>query len=186
MSRRPYSLGTFRFHIVLTAALVVLSFSGTAAFLTFVPLISRFGAGSPGSDAHSGLADYLLFLHGSFWPVVAGSVLASIASGMILFERMRSPLRRLRSTYVQISDGEMPAPISIRKFDYLRDETADLNRMLEAIGRRRSDERLDLEIIRQAIQELAACDLPAKGAGAIAEIHGALSRLQQDGARHEA
>jgi hypothetical protein len=35
-----------------------------------------------------------------------------------------------------------------------------------------------------AIQELAAYDRPAKGAGAIAEIHGASSRLRQAGARH--
>jgi len=50
--------------MVLTAGLVALSFSGTAAILIFVPIVSHFGAGSPGSDTHAGLADYLLFLHG--------------------------------------------------------------------------------------------------------------------------
>ena len=185
MSHESRSLGTFRFHMVLTAALVVLSFSGIAALLVFVPLFSHLGAGSPGSGANAGLVDYLLFLHESFWPVVAGSALASIASGMILFERMRSPLRRFRSIYRQVADGEIPSPISLRAFDYLRDESDDLNRMIGALLQRRADEQRELEQMRQALLELAACDLPDKGAGAIAEIQGALSRLQEGGAGHK-
>jgi len=172
--------------MVLTAGLVALSFSGTAAILIFVPIVSHFGAGSPGSDTHAGLADYLLFLHGSFWPVVAGSVLASIASGMISFERLRSPLRRQRSTYVQIADGEIPGPISIRALDYRRVEARDLHRMLEALRQHYACRGRGLEHIRQALRELEACDLQGKGAGALAEIRGTLSRLQQDAAPNEA
>jgi methyl-accepting chemotaxis protein len=168
-----------RLHMLLTAGLVVLTFASIAALLIFVPLVSRFGAESPGSDAQAGLVDYLLFLHESFWPVVAGSILASMASGMALFERMRSPLRRFRSAYVQIAEGKIPEPISIRAIDYLRDETADFNRMVEALRQCYSNRERELEHIEHALHQLDVCDLPGKGASAVAEIQDAMARLHQ-------
>ncbi len=180
MNERPHGMGTFRIHMVLTAGLVVLTFSAIAALLIFVPLVSRFGAGSPDSAGNLGLAEYILFLHESFWPVVACSVLASMASGMVLFERMRSPLRRLRRVYAQIAEGKIPAPISIRAVDYLRDEMDELNLMLETLRQHQADQTGALERIGQGLQELDACELPAKETGMVAELQEALTTLRQN------
>jgi len=180
MNDSPHSLGTFRLHLMLTAGLVVLTFASIAALLIFVPLVARFSATSSGSAEQTGLVDYLLFLHESFWPVVACSVAASMASGMVLFEKMRSPLERFRSTYVQIAAGRIPDPISIRAVDYLRNETADLNRVLEVLRQGRADRQREIERIAEALRELEAFDLPDKGTAAVVGIQDALDRLRQD------
>ena len=45
------SLGTFRIHLVLTAAVVVLTFAVVTAVLTFVPIFAHFDNKELGSNA---------------------------------------------------------------------------------------------------------------------------------------
>jgi len=67
------------------------------------------------------------------WPVILISLIACIASGGILFERMRSPLVRFVRCFNSIADGSIPDPIVVRSADYLREEADALNRMISTL-----------------------------------------------------
>lgn len=97
------SLETFRLQLVSTATLTVIAFACVAAVLTFVPLFAYFDSMELGSDSSAEIAAYLIRIHESCWPVIWGAVIASITSGMVLFQRMRSPLARFASVYHQLA-----------------------------------------------------------------------------------
>jgi len=179
------SLGTFRLHLMLTGALVVLSFASVAAILTFVPLFVYLAHLELDSAAGGELAAYFMQLHESFWPVVAGAVVASTASGMVLFQRMRSPLSRFVLVYQRLAEGHTVAPIRVRTFDYLQDEADELNRMLEAIRRRRDEERNSLARLEETLCELEDCELESKAAAALSEIRESLASLHRDRTQSE-
>lgn len=184
MTRRR-SLGTFRLHLMLTAGLVVLSFASIAAVLTFVPLLVFLAHTELDSAAGAELSAYFIQLHESFWPMVVGAVIASITSGMVLFERMRSPLVRFASAYRRLAEGDTPEPIRLRALDYLKDEADELNRMLETMRRRHDEERSRMTRIEQTLCELEACELEPKAAAAIAEIRDALAPVHRHAPRAE-
>ena len=169
MSSHARTLGTFRFHLALTAGIVVLTFGAFAALLIFVPLSARFDA-----EPDFGTASYLLFLHESFWPVILGAVLASVASGLVLFERMRAPLRRFAAAYRRVSAGEIPDALVIRSTDYLRDEADEMNAMLAALRQREDEQAVRRQRIEQALDELESADLGDKVTAAVAEIREAI------------
>jgi len=173
------SLETFRLHLILTAALVVLSFASVAAVLTFVPLFAYLAHAELDSAAGAEIASYLIQLHESFWPVVLGAVIASATSGMVLFQRMRSPLVRFASVHRQLAEGHTPEPIELRALDYLQDQADELNQMVEAIRLRSEQEQNIVAGIEETLCELEACELEPKGAAAIAEIRDALPLLHR-------
>jgi hypothetical protein len=174
------SLGTFRIHLVLTAAVVVLTFAVVTAVLTFVPIFAAFDSKELGSNAAGEIATYMLLLHKSFWPVIAGAMIASVVSGALLFERMRLPLARFASVHRQLAEGQTPGPVQLRAVDYLHDEADELNQMLDAIGRRSAEEQRLLARVEEALCELDAYELEPKGAAAIAEIRRSLAPLRRN------
>lgn len=183
--RTRRSLTSFRLHLVLTSALVVISFACVAAVLTFVPLFAAFDSMELGSDSSAEIAAYLIRTHESFWPVIGGAVIASVASGMVLFRRMRSPLARFSRVYQQLAAGGTPGPIRIRRLDYLQDEADELNRLLDAIRQRTSEEQRQVARIEESLRELDACELEPKAAAAIEEIRDALAPLRRSAAEAE-
>ena len=171
------SLETFRLHLMLTATLLVLTFAGVAAVLTFVPLFAYLDDVDLASVAAAEISAYFIHLHESFWPVVAGAIIASTASGLVLFQRMRSPLTRFAAVYRVLAQGGVPAPLRIRATDYLQSESNELNHLIEAIRQRDMEERHQLERAREALSELEATERAPKDLAALAEIREALDRL---------
>lgn len=155
--KRP-SLSTFRRHLALTAASVTLAFTLSAAMLLFVPLFAHLEGGEFGAEALGGISAYVLHLHESFWPVVLGALAASIASGLLLFERMRSPLVRFVSVYEAMARGDTPAPLALRTLDYLHDEADALNAMVDALAHRRDQMREEVTRIEEALADVESGD----------------------------
>lgn len=124
---------TFRMHLILTSALATLAFGALTGASLFVPLAVQLDRHDLDPALMGGIAQHFLDLHRAFWPVVLGSLIASILSGMLLFQRMAGPLKRFVHIFESIERGELPPPITIRRADYLTAETAALNRMLLAL-----------------------------------------------------
>lgn len=175
----PSGHRAFRRHLALTAALVTTGFLLMAALLLFVPIFAHLGTSELPADAAGGLAAYVLHLHESFWPVVLGALLASVASGLLLFERMRSPLVRFAATYRRLAAGEIPEPIELRTGDYLHDEARQLNDLVRAVADRRSRMTREIERLDLALAEIHAEATSAKVAGAAAEAGRALESLRR-------
>ena len=122
MTSSPRSIRTFRIHLALTAATVTLGFALVVAAAMFVPLFAQLDRGDLDQKALAGISIYLIELHTSYWPVVAGTMIASVVSGLLLFNRMTAPLERFSHVFEAIGRGENPAPILIRTCDYLQEE----------------------------------------------------------------
>jgi len=161
MSARP-SLGTFRRDLALTAALVTGVYAILSAATLFAPLFAHLDSGEFSQIEMGGVARYVLHLHQTFWPVVVGSLLASVASGMLLFERMRSPLKRFVKVYDDLTQGRDARPVKIRATDYLQNEADALNGLIEASRERNAALRRELGSLDAALAELRVDELPAK------------------------
>ncbi len=129
----PRTRNTFRAHLVLTCALSTLSFGALIGASVFVPLAVQLDRADLDPSVMSGIAQHFLDLHRAFWPVVLGALIASILSGMILFQRMTGPLQRFVDIFESIERGDVPPPLTIRRLDYLTAETDALNRMLAVL-----------------------------------------------------
>ena len=129
---------TFRAHLILTCAISTLSFGLLIGASVFVPLAVQLDRPDLDPDVTAGIAQHFLDLHRAFWPVVLGALIASILSGMLLFQRMTSPLQRFVGVFESIARGEVPQPLTIRRLDYLTAEAEALNRMLEALRQARA------------------------------------------------
>jgi hypothetical protein len=134
---------TFRIHLILTSAIATLAFGALTGASLFVPLMVQLDRHDLDPSIMGGISQHFLDLHRAFWPVVLGALIASILSGMLLFQRMAGPLKRFMSIYESIERGEVPPPITIRRLDYLTTETAALNRMLVALREARTQRASD-------------------------------------------
>lgn len=168
---------TLRTHMILTSVAATAAFAGVIATSLFVPIVTHFESGNFGPDELAGLADHILFLHSGFWPVVAVSLVASIVSALVLFQRMSSPLVRMVRVMQSVEGGHAPKPVVIRSTDYLQGEAQALNAMTEALrirwaGLRESEARL-----RDAIEELAEREAELPGS-----LRAPLDGLRKSGA----
>ena len=178
MTHRHRSLTTFRLHLILTAVIVTAGFAVVIGTALFVPLFAQLDRSDLSKDEMAGLAEYLLQLHRSYWPVVVGMIAASVTSAMMLFHRMKSPLTRFVQIFQRIGRGEIPDPLQLRKSDYLMSEANALNGMLGALTERANADAQDVFRLDEALLELEGLALEPKAAAAVAGAREAASCLR--------
>jgi hypothetical protein len=168
---------TFRHHLILTSVACTAVFAALVGASLFVPLVVELDR--PGLDHQiaGGIAEHILYLHRSFWPFVFGALIASAGSGMLLYERMTGPLVRFVHAFAQISRGELPPKLILRRIDYLGDETDALNAMIEALSVRASAREAALARCQELLSDLSA---PGNGEQArlIGELQEALKAFR--------
>lgn len=145
---------TFRHHLVLTSVVSTLVFATLVGASLFIPLVTQLDRPDLDHQTAGGIAAHMLYLHQSFWPVVLGALLASVASGMLLYQRMTGPLVRFVDAFERISRGELPGPLRLRRMDYLTDEADALNRMIGALRQRALEREEALARCRELLDDL--------------------------------
>jgi methyl-accepting chemotaxis protein len=156
MSETRRGLSTFQIHLTVTAAAVTAGFALVIGLSLFVPLGMQLGRGDLDAETMGGIARYALDLHRTFWPVMLVCVGGSIASGLIFYRRMTSPLVRFARAFEAISRGEQPEPIVIRETDYLVEQAEVVNRMLSALRARANERERAVEEILRIADDLSA------------------------------
>ncbi len=169
---------TFRHHLVLTSALSTSVFAILVAASLFFPLASQLDRSDLGPGVAGGLAEHFLYLHMSFWPVVAGALIASIVSGMLLYQRMTGPLARFIGVFRRVSGGDVPGPLTLRRADYLSIEAEELNRMLEGLAELAADREARASRCEVLLDEMASLDLGERGRTLVAELLDALKGVR--------
>lgn len=139
MTTQRSRLGSFRHHLLLTSGLSTLVFVALVAASVFLPLGRALDLAEPASPFAAAIAQHFLDLHRTFWPIAAGALIASIASGLLLYKRMTGPLVRFRNVFRAVGGGGVPAELTIRRSDYLTEETDALNQMLASLRLQASD-----------------------------------------------
>ncbi len=132
-------------------AFVVLALLGAGIF---VPLIRRLGSET---DAHLkyDVATTLLTLHGSFWPVAGACMVFVVLGAIRLSHRVAGPFVRLRRDMEQVGAGKLPAPLHIRKRDFVKREVDEFNRMVHSVAQRFEQLRA---VEARASRSLDACE----------------------------
>lgn len=153
---------TFRTHLILTSVASTGVYAGLIAASLFVPLVAQLDRPGLDTQAAGGIAEQILFLHRNFWPVVLGSLIASIGSALLLYQRMTGPLVRFLHAFRQIARGEVPKPLTLRRIDYLTDEAAVLNEMVEALRVRDGERRAALARCAELLDDLSATSSQAE------------------------
>ena len=141
----------FLAHLLVTSLLVSTGFVLVTAASLFVPVIMHLNDPAVSAESRLGVAEHLLRLHGSFWPMVLFVLVSCVVSSLLLYVRMTGPFVRFVRAFRAIERGEVPEPIVIRHGDYLREEQEALNSLLNAL-RTRNDALHDAgEAVRQAL-----------------------------------
>jgi methyl-accepting chemotaxis protein len=170
---------TFRRHLILTSAAATGVFAALVGASLFVPLVAQLDR--PGLDRQiaGGIAEHILYLHRSFWPFVLGTLIASVGSGLLLYDRMTGPLVRFVHAFAQISRGELPSKLILRRVDYLGDEADALNAMIEALGERAAARESGLARCQELLSDLAAAaSSNREQAALVGEIQEALKGIR--------
>ena len=168
MSRDRASLlgdPSFRAHLILvvtgtTGALLVV---GSAAIL--LPLFLQFeGAETAAPQELGRLADRILALHTTLWPLLAICVGSVLASSWLLYRRMVSPMVRFVQVFRSVGGGAIPAPIRLRATDYLSPEACALNEMTASLRERHAALCAAEERLRGELEELSQWAVDHAGA----------------------
>jgi len=158
--RNRRTIKTRRTHLWLSGSIATLCFALVLGLSIFMPIAMQLGRADLQSAEAYGLAQHFLFLHSALWPLVLLSLIASVVTANILFQRMREPLIRFIRCYESIAEGGVPAQITIRAADYLADETDALNGMIASLRRQQTVRGEVVARLEEAIGDLATRNVP--------------------------
>ncbi|MBK7951600.1 MAG: hypothetical protein IPK00_23230 [Deltaproteobacteria bacterium] len=155
-SRNRRTLRTFRGHLWISGSFATLCFAIVLALSIFLPIAMQLGRTDLRSAEAYGLAQHFLFLHSALWPLVLLSLIASVVTANVLFQRMKEPLVRYVRCYESIANGTIPAQLTIRAADYLAEETDALNAMIASLRLQQAVRIEAVGRLHEAVADLAA------------------------------
>lgn len=125
------------------------------AAVVFLPLMVQLRSGSMASPAEAEqVATEFLFLHARLWPALL-LVLGLLAlHSVIVSHRLAGPLYRFRRVLETVAEGDLSVRAKIRRNDYLTNEVAVINEMIEALAKRIACIEEQSTAMRAAVNDL--------------------------------
>jgi len=111
----------------------VILFCAVMGTYLFIPLMMELDKSVRGSDRALVAAERILYLHEKFWPALLLCLFAIGCHSILISHKMAGPLYRFNLIFKGIKEGFVPAPIRLRKGDYLYGEMENINQMLERL-----------------------------------------------------
>jgi methyl-accepting chemotaxis protein len=127
--------------------LYVLLFVAVIGVVFFVPLMAELTGKGSLSERTVQAGKQMLYLHPYFWLVVILAMILTFLHSVRSSHKVAGPLYRFKVVLEALKEGEISAPISIRKGDYLHEEADLINQVLESL-------RNNLEGLQQAQAQL--------------------------------
>ena len=166
MSRRTRTLSTFRLHLLGLCTTATLCFVGVIATSLFVPLAMQLDRADLAPGIAGGIAEHFLYLHSAFWPVVVCSLGATVLSALVLYRKLTRPFVRFVRAFDEVARGaSLPAPLTLRRTDYLTAEADALNRMVDALRDRAAKREAalgELDAVQDALEAAGNAALAAR------------------------
>ena len=125
----------------------------------------------------------ILYLQSRLSPVLLIVFLILIAHSVVVSHRIAGPLYRFRATFNQVAQGDFSRVTRIRKGDFLLNEQAKIEEMIEALRSRLHHIKNEHAVMERTLQELAEYPLGASNeelAAIIAQLKECDSRLKKD------
>lgn len=138
MVKRPYKrrrilINRFQHRLLLINLLyfftTLLIFSGAL----FIPLIIQLESSTLSLPEQEAVASQFLSLHGRVWPALLIAFVLFAIHSIFVSHRIAGPLTQFRNTFKAIEAGDLSGRVTIRKNDYLGNETAILNEMIASL-----------------------------------------------------
>lgn len=130
---RKYIVHRFQYRLLANTlvyiAAVVLVFVG----VLFAPLMVALNSDTLSSPVVQSAAHQFITLHTRLWPAVIVLAALLVIHTIIFSHRIAGPLERIRGELKKIGDGNLTVHVRVRKHDYLHEQVASVNAMVEAL-----------------------------------------------------
>ena len=123
----------FQFKLMFISLSYVVFFVAVVATYLFVPLMMELDKSVKGSDRALAAAEQILYLHENFWPALLLALFAIACHSIFISHKIAGPLYRFNFIFKAIKEGILPAPVKLRRGDYLNREMENINQMLERL-----------------------------------------------------
>jgi methyl-accepting chemotaxis protein len=132
--RRKYIVyGKLQLALMLISFSYVLLFCAVLGLFLFTSLLMELDKSSISSDNVLIAANQILYLFKKSWLALLLSLVAVGCHSIFISHRITGPIYRFNLIFKAIKEGVVPAPIQLRKYDYLYRETDNINQMLASL-----------------------------------------------------
>jgi methyl-accepting chemotaxis protein len=132
--RRKYIIyGKLQIALMFVSFSYVLLFCAVLGLFLFTSLLMELDKSSISSDNVLIAANQILYLYKKSWLALLLSLVAVGCHSIFISHRITGPIYRFNLIFKAIKEGVMPAPIQLRKYDYLYRETDIINQMLASL-----------------------------------------------------
>ena len=120
--------------LLIMSFLYVILFCIIVGMCLFIPLMMELDKSYRGSDEDFVAAERILYLHEKFWPAILLAFFAMGCHSIFTSHKIAGPLYRFNHIFNAIKEGTVPAPMQLRRSDYLYSEMENINQMLQRLG----------------------------------------------------
>jgi methyl-accepting chemotaxis protein len=132
--RRKYIVyGKLQLALMLISFSYVLLFCAVLGLFLFTSLLMELDKSSISSDNVLIAANQILYLYKKSWLALLLSLVAVGCHSIFISHRITGPIYRFNLIFKAIKEGVVPAPVQLRKYDYLYRETDIINQMLASL-----------------------------------------------------
>ncbi len=146
--------GLFAVHLMVASFGFASALVAVGSVIAFVPSVLNLDAATASAGQVEHAAARLLYLHATFWPVVACCLAAVVLSSFFLYRRMTAPFARLGKAFESVGAGELPGPIVLRTSDYMQEEAEAVNEMIRSLRSRLSRLQQEGYVLFEQIDDL--------------------------------
>jgi methyl-accepting chemotaxis protein len=149
----------------------------------FLPLFLELSNPNLSIAQQGEVANKIFYLHSRLSPILLLVFLILIAHSVVVSHRIAGPLYRFKATFNQVAQGDLSRVTKIRKGDFLLNEQAKIEEMIEALRSRLHHIKNEHAVMERALQALAEYPLGASNgelAAMIAQLKECNSRLRKD------
>jgi methyl-accepting chemotaxis protein len=161
-------------------SLVIILAIGTGLVL---PLVLELSDPNLSVAQHGDVVNKILYLHSRLSPILLIVLLLLLAHSVVISHRIAGPLYRFRATFNQVAQGDLSRMTRIRKGDFLLNEQAKIEEMIEALRSRLHHIKNEHAVMERSLQALVECPLGGPHedlAAIIAQLKECNSRLRKE------
>jgi methyl-accepting chemotaxis protein len=125
--------GKLQLALMLISFSYVLLFCAVLGLFLFTSLLMELDKSSISSDNVLIAANQILYLYKKSWLALLLSLVAVGCHSIFISHRITGPIYRFNLIFKAIKEGVVPAPVQLRKYDYLYRETDIINQMLASL-----------------------------------------------------
>ena len=133
--RRHFLIDSFQYRLLVIHLVYFLTIVVVFAAALFAPLMMDLRAGTQDWSHKLESANLFLSLHTTLWPAVLILFVLLGAHAALVTHRIAGPLYRFRKVLDSVGRGDLSIRAVIRKHDYLTQDEACINQMIESLSK---------------------------------------------------